>query len=342
VSPTNGTQFSYYSQPITLVVANGVATGGALPITAVEVATDAAFTAVVTTQAVSPGANGQPTITLDHLAPATTYYWRVKTTAGDNPGVYSSPARFSIGPQLVIQPPAPVQPLSNSFTHKRATFTVANAIRTGPPATLTYRFEIASDTGFSNMLASGTVGEGPNQTSFTPPSDLVSGATYYWRARATDTATLIVSGYSSVQSFTTVNPDDGLFRYVMTLHLVSTTNCNNVSGPIFPPDLLLDSGLTVSGDRLRYAVEQNESIALEFDVTRTGNQLSGHLHTEGVRWPGTFHGSVFINAAVTSGTVDDMTGRLSGTARGTYSDEGFPGYILCSDSELAFTLTPHR
>src|ERR1700730_12987825 len=92
VSPTNGTQVSYYSQPITLIVANGAATGGASLITAVEVATDAAFTAVVTTQPVTRGTNGQPIITLDHLTAATTYYWRVKTTAGDNPGVYSSPA----------------------------------------------------------------------------------------------------------------------------------------------------------------------------------------------------------------------------------------------------------
>src|ERR1700720_1847797 len=53
VSPASGTQFSFYNQPITLVVANGVATAGASPITAVEVATDAAFTAVVTMQAVT-------------------------------------------------------------------------------------------------------------------------------------------------------------------------------------------------------------------------------------------------------------------------------------------------
>jgi hypothetical protein len=78
VSPASGMQFSYYNQPITLVVANGVATGSASPVTTVEVASDAAFTTVITTQAVSLGANGQPIITLDHLAPATTYYWRVK------------------------------------------------------------------------------------------------------------------------------------------------------------------------------------------------------------------------------------------------------------------------
>src|ERR1700676_1277697 len=157
VSPASGAQFSYYNQPITLVVANGVATGGASPITAGEVATDAAFNAVVTTQAVTVGANGQLTITLDHLAPATTYYWRVKTTAGDNPGVYSSSASFSIGPMLVFQPPTPVQPLADSFPHKRPTFTVKKEARTGPPATVTYRFDVTTYAAFSSVVATGTV-----------------------------------------------------------------------------------------------------------------------------------------------------------------------------------------
>jgi hypothetical protein len=112
---------------------------------------------------------------------------------------------------LVIQPPAPVQPLSGSFTHKRPVLTVANARRIGPPVTPSYQFEIASDPGFGNVLASGTVDEGANQTSFTPASDLASGATLYWRVRAINASPAFVSGYSLVQSFTTVNPDDGLF-----------------------------------------------------------------------------------------------------------------------------------
>ena len=118
----------------------------------------------------------------------------------------------------------------------------------------------------------------------------------------------------------------------MTLHLVSATNCNNVSGPRIPPDLALDSGLTVSGDHLRYTVQENNSIALNLDIDGTGNQLSGALRA-GLGWPGTVHGGVNINAAVT-GTADNMTGRLAGTARGYYSDEGFPNYVACRIPKL--------
>ena len=51
-SPSNGSSFSYYSQPITLTVASGVTTGGTLT-TTTDVATDAGFTAIVVMQTVS-------------------------------------------------------------------------------------------------------------------------------------------------------------------------------------------------------------------------------------------------------------------------------------------------
>jgi hypothetical protein len=90
VSPTTGTQVSYYSQPVTIVIANGVATGNTLPSTIIELATDAAFTKIVTTKAASLDAASRVSISVDHLSPATTYYWRAKTSAGDNLGIYSS------------------------------------------------------------------------------------------------------------------------------------------------------------------------------------------------------------------------------------------------------------
>jgi hypothetical protein len=165
----------------------------------------------VTGKSMSQGPDGQLTVTLDHLNPSTTYYWRVKTSAADNAGATSTPSSFTIGPQLVIQPPVPVQPLSGSYPHKRPTFIVANAAHTGPVPTLTYQFQVATDGGFTNVVESATVLEGPSQTSFTPTADLASGVIYYWRVQATDNITGVVSNYLVVQGFTTVNPDVASF-----------------------------------------------------------------------------------------------------------------------------------
>jgi hypothetical protein len=50
VSPTNGAQPSYYKQPVMLVAANGVATGGTSLADIFDVATDATFTDTVATK----------------------------------------------------------------------------------------------------------------------------------------------------------------------------------------------------------------------------------------------------------------------------------------------------
>jgi len=99
------------------------------------------------------------------------------------------------------------------------------------------------------------VPEGMSQTSFTPTSDLASGAMFYWRVRAADSATGVTSGYSSTQRFTTVTPIDGSLPYVFHLHAPSNNNssCQLRFGPdydtrSYPTDLV------VSGDALRFTV----------------------------------------------------------------------------------------
>jgi hypothetical protein len=355
VSPAGGTQFSYYNQPITLVVANGVATGSASPVTTVEVASDAAFTSVITTQAVSLGANGQPIITFDHLAPATTYYWRVKTTAGDNPGVYSSSASFSIGPMLVFQPPTPVQPLADSFPHKRPTFTVTNAARTGPPATVTYRFDVATDAAFGSVVATGTVPEATTQTSFMPSVDLTSGMTYYWRAQARDTTKGVDGPYSTAQGFATVFPEDGSFRYTLAIHAPSYCLTNNTHDHFCSPshkwdlsDYSFDGTLTITTDNVQFSSPLTSFAGkpLTLGFGRLHNQLSGAI--SGVPNYPLPNPGPFINAVSFGGVVAgdaDNAGHFEGTFDGSAAliREGFPCYddITCSTSGFTWTLTPH-
>jgi hypothetical protein len=337
-SPSNGPVLSYYSQPVTLVLANGVATGGASPTTTIEVATDFAFTAVVTTQTVSPNANGQLTITLNNLTPGTTYYWRVKTAAGNNPGVFSAPVSFSMGPLLVIQPPVPVQPLANTFPHKRPTFTVANAARNDPTVTLTYRFDVATDATFSTLVATGTVPEGPSQTSFTSSVDLVTGTSYVWRADASDTAKGVTSAYSAAQAFTTVNPDDGTYPYTLVVNVL--TSCE------FPyTTWTFDNALSVNGNTLQFIAPGYEgSAGLTVNLQRSGNQLSGTLSGSAAyqRLPTflVFGGSAPSSPAVTTGS-EDNAGRLAGGfTGGAYYDTVGLAYRYCYNAALDWMLMP--
>jgi len=361
VSPAYGAQISYYDQPITLLVTNGIATGGALPTSTVEVATDTAFISIVDTQTISPGTTGQVRVTLDRLQPAMTYHWRVKTNGGDNHTV-SSITTFSISPLLVLQPPTPVQPLADSFPHKQPVFTVTNAARSGPPATVTYHFEVATDASFTNVVSRGTVAETASQTSFTSTVDLTPGATYYWRAQASDVAKGVVSAYSARQVFTTVFPEDGNFHYTLavrspSLCLTKFTSFGGCSGsPIgwTISDFAYDSTLVVADDTLRFSFRPAAygnfggwpAGPLALIIQLAGNRLAGTV-TGTTDGSGTTTQGFPIQSVLFEGTVSgdsDNQGRFVGTFDGRMGlwKYGFPCDVMstCLASGFTWTLSP--
>jgi hypothetical protein len=117
------------------------------------------------------------------------------TVAGPIPGV-SITAPDINQPAVGARIPDEQQPI---------TLTVANSTSSGVRP-LTYHFEVASDTGFSNVVVSKDgvpPGEG-GKTSFKLPAPLLSGRTYYWHARAEDGAN---SGpYSGAAVFSVFTP----------------------------------------------------------------------------------------------------------------------------------------
>lgn len=82
---------------------------------------------------------------------------------------------------------------------------------------------------------------------------------------------------------------------------------------------------------------------LTFTLTRTGNQLAGTL--KGATAPPTF-GAFFaviliFDMQVTSGTVDNSTGKMSGVVTGSYDVDGQPPTTQsCTGGVMAFTLAP--
>jgi hypothetical protein len=360
LGPTTGTQVSYYSQPVTLRVSGGTTTGSGAPVTTLEVATDAAFSTILMTLVPTANASGELTVTLDHLAPSTTYYWRTRTTAGNNPGAVSSAASFSIGPQLIIQPPVAVQPLADTFPHKRPTFVVANATHTGPSATLTYHFEVATDSTFSSLIASGTVAESATQTSFTPASDLMSGTTYYWRAQARDTTTGVTGPYSSAQAFATVFPEDGSSRYTLAIQAPTycLTHSIHTGSAAFPAPnwnishFTFGGTSTVAGDTLRFTPDPQfaPDSALPTIPSLLGFSRA-HSHVEGSISGSTSYPLVgsapFFSGVIFKGVVagsSDNGGQFEGTFDGavTLDREGFPNYSrdTCSTPGFTWTLMP--
>jgi hypothetical protein len=202
VSPNNGAQIPYASQPITLTVSNGVTTGGTALTYTFEVATDAAFSAkVYSKDGVAQGGGGRTSQVVDKLAGAKTYYWRVRVNSGSSAGPNSTARSFSVGPEVVLQTPVLTGP--GATATGTATLSVANVQRSGPAGDIVYQFDVADTSDFGHIVFSTTVAEqSGTQTSVTVPQGaLTSGATFYLRVKATDTTNSISTGYSTATSF---------------------------------------------------------------------------------------------------------------------------------------------
>lgn len=209
LSPANASQIRNADQPVVLTITNGVVTGNAAATYTFEVATDQAFSNKVQVKdAVPEGSNGQTSARLDALAAATDYYWHARAQGGGTTGVFSPVYKFTVGPAILIQAPAPFAPASGSTTAGWPTFTVTNAARSGPAGPITYRFEVSTNSAFTAVILTATVAETATVTSYTPPTGTAAPATrtLYWRATAFDQANGVSSPSTPVWSFTYADP----------------------------------------------------------------------------------------------------------------------------------------
>src|SRR5262249_7048729 len=142
-------------QPVTLLAENA-GSNGPRPLTYVfQVAADAAFSNVVfSREGIAPGDGGRTSIKLpDRLAPARSYFLPGGAAGGAATGPFPSRASCDVFTPIVIQPPDPVTPGVNQLaTPLRPTFTINNAVRSGPVGPITYLFELSDTSTFANKV----------------------------------------------------------------------------------------------------------------------------------------------------------------------------------------------
>jgi hypothetical protein len=202
--PAAGASIRNVDQPVTLVVANAVLTQSAVATYTFEVSTDASFSSKAYSKTgVAAGSSGQTSLTIDKIPAGTSYFWHARAEGGGTTGPFSAPRAFSIGPAIVIDSATLVSPISGTGTGARPTFTVTNATRSGPIGALTYKFEIATNSAFNPVLLTGTVNEGANRTTFTPPVDLPAETTLFWRVTVSDAANGVSGPTTLPASFAT-------------------------------------------------------------------------------------------------------------------------------------------
>jgi hypothetical protein len=105
---------------------------------------------------------------------------------------------------VTLAPPTPRSPTGGAeITTLLPALVVTNAVATGNPGPVTYRFELSDNTLFepARIQAVDGIAETSGTTSWTPTRELTQGNQWYWRARATNGT--VTSAFSEVAQFRT-------------------------------------------------------------------------------------------------------------------------------------------
>jgi hypothetical protein len=181
-------------------------TNGDRPITQeIQVALDPEFAQRVhTADRIPPGGGGRTSYTLPVLQEGRSYFWRVRAVDGANTGPYSAASLFAINLSVKIETPVPLAPVRrDTIAGVQPTLVVQNTAITGA-SNVMYRFEVAADQGFSQVIAVWSVPRSGGERTEVTGSPLAPGTEYYWRVNATDGG--YIAPYSIIQAFRTEAP----------------------------------------------------------------------------------------------------------------------------------------
>jgi hypothetical protein len=203
MSPANGADV-LNTEPLRLVFANASSNSERKFWYVVELAADIGFqTKLYTHPRVEPASGQQTSVVVDgQLGTNATYYWRVKADDGANSSSYSSTAHFNLVVPVVIDPPTPVSPVNGQTTaNNTPNLVVSNGAVQGRAGQVDYRFEIATDQAFTNIVSLAFVPRSGESTTTHASAPLPSGTQLFWRVRGTNGT--VGSAYSAIQSFRT-------------------------------------------------------------------------------------------------------------------------------------------
>jgi hypothetical protein len=201
LEPSPGARYKENQQPIRLAVGNASSNGVRPLYYTFEVSADSTFqTKLYARSQVQPG-DGQTSITIDKLELGRSYFWRARAEDGANSGPFGT-VQFEVLPRAELGAPPLITPINNQRTSsRRPDLVVGRANRNAAVGPVGYEFHVSLDAAFSQVVATGSAGEGGDTTSFTPGSNLAADRQHFWRARASDGET--TSEWSGTQAFVT-------------------------------------------------------------------------------------------------------------------------------------------
>ncbi len=169
------------------------------------------------------------------------------------------------GPSTTISAPTPVSPTSGTTVAENQPTLTVNNVSVSDGSAPTYTFQVATDSGFGNIVAQVSgVGQGEGQTSWTVSTPLGTGQ-HFWRARASASSTdgpfSSTIDFQVATAFLSTEPREGV---VLFDPLTNGSSVGDVSGGVFTEQGWL---VQASSNFIVYDLPTVENGSLEFDVT---------------------------------------------------------------------------
>jgi len=206
------------------------------------------------------------------------------SVACDNKTTPTTPTPPPPPTPVTISAPVLSSLIANAETDEiRPTLIATNAVVTGSAGTITYIFEVSVDQSFPNepnksWWQTGIPQGSGGTTSWVVPVDLAGGATFYWRAQATNGS--LTSAWSTVADFKTKVRGGSFVGQTVWDPLTDGKSVGGVNGGRFIAGQGWQSGPDPAGlnNFIRYAMPGSMPAGLvEFDLTN----IKTHTGVEG-------------------------------------------------------------
>jgi hypothetical protein len=257
-------------------------------------------------------------------------------------GLASCSSPTSPGGTVTVTTAAVISPLNGAQianTAQPVTLTIGNAFVTGGAASASYTFEIATDAGFANKIATQTVSQATGQTTMTL-GVLAPGTDYYWHVRTTSGGT--VGAFTPASKFT-IGPA------VVIQVPVPVSPANGATGTAVRPTLIVTNGShTGPAGALTYRFDlattaDFSNIVLTGTVTEGAGQTLFSLPSD-LAFTSTFFWRVQVIDATNSvkspfsTPISFTTGGASGTLWSGIQPTGTNGHARLGDNWQTQTL----
>ncbi|MBK7090630.1 MAG: hypothetical protein IPH59_02735 [bacterium] len=271
----------------TLTLTNSTDAEGNTIVYDFQVSTSTTFgTIAAQATGVTQGGAGSTSWTVSpNLVNGTTYYWRARAYDGLLYSSYAAYRSFTVSANNAPAAPTLASPAAGASLATSTPLLSLNNATDPDGDSLTYQFQVATTSAFTTIVAQiSDVAPGSGTTSWQVSTNLSTGTTYYWRARAFDGS--LASSYAAYRTFSIVA------NSAPTVPTLSSPSAG-ATLTIATPSLVVNNSTDANGDPITYSFQVATNTSFANIVAQVSGVVQGSSTTSWVVTPSLSSGTTY-------------------------------------------------